>query len=290
MNFEGGNMCNDTSKYSLSVQINCNSNLDKTTYALDKESLKSPCDPRVIMNSPHACPVLSSGPLQKFLDEYNYWIGIPMILIGGYLLGAGGRFPGITLALFSTLAIGVFQVFCLYIFVLPAFSPSWTVPIVLIVSLGMGVGMGWGAAKWPKIGVMIMGASLGALLGMIIYWSFMSASVSSTTSKIVTICGIALFTAIVYIMFFDHMVIMTSAIFGAYILIRGISMYTGGYVNEFTVVLASQGGDINEIRWTMWLFWILMALCAIGSIQMQLNDRATNLNAYKYKHHNNADF
>ena len=94
MNYEGGNMCNDTSKYSLSVQINCNSNLDKTTYALDKESLKSPCDPRVIMNSPHACPVLSSGPLQKFLDEYNYWIGIPMILIGGYLLGAGGRFPG----------------------------------------------------------------------------------------------------------------------------------------------------------------------------------------------------
>jgi len=33
-------MCNETSRYSLSVQINCNPNLDKTTYAFDKESLK----------------------------------------------------------------------------------------------------------------------------------------------------------------------------------------------------------------------------------------------------------
>ena len=63
MSYEGGNMCNDTSHFSLVVQINCNPNLDKTTFGFDKESLLSPCDPKVIMNSPHACPVMSTGAL-----------------------------------------------------------------------------------------------------------------------------------------------------------------------------------------------------------------------------------
>ena len=36
MNYEGGNMCNATSKYSLQVQVNCNPNIEKTTFALDK--------------------------------------------------------------------------------------------------------------------------------------------------------------------------------------------------------------------------------------------------------------
>ena len=64
----------------------------------------------------------------------------------------------------------------------------------------------------------------------------------------------------------DHMVIITSGIFGAYLFIRGISMYTGGYVNEFTVILATNNGDLGEIKWTMILYWILMVLMAISGI------------------------
>jgi len=65
-------------------------------------------------------------------------------------------------------------------------------------------------------------------------------------------------------------------------------MYTGGYVNEFTVVLASNNGDLGEVRWTQMLFWILMILLAVGSIKAQLDDRRTHLEAYKYKSHDNA--
>ena len=86
--------------------------------------------------------------------------------------------------------------------------------------------MGYGAAKWPRIGVLVMGFSLGSLLGFLIYWGFMESSVEAGTAKGITITGVALFTAIVYITLFDHMVIITSAIFGAYILIRVSSTLT----------------------------------------------------------------
>ena len=108
----------------------------------------------------------------------------------------------------------------LFLYVLPNFSPSWTVPVVGVVCLGMGIGMGYGAAKWPKIGVLIMGFSLGSLLGFLIYWSFISSSVDTSAAKWITITAVGVFTAIMYIVLFDHCVIITSAFFGAYILIR----------------------------------------------------------------------
>lgn len=178
------------------------------------------CDPRVIMNSPHSCPVVSMGPLGEFLEDYNYWIGIPMILIGGYLAFAGGRFTGMTLFIFSTLAVGLAQLFFLFMYVIPHFSPTWTVALVGIVCLSQGVGLGYGAAKWPKIGVAIMGFSLGSLVGFFIYYAFLSSSIDTTTAKLITVFATAILATILYTMLFDHMVIVTSSIFGSYILIR----------------------------------------------------------------------
>ena len=60
------------------------------------------------------------------------------------------------------------------------------------------------------------------------------------------------------------MIIITSAIFGAYCFVRGVSLFSGGYVNEFEVLLASENGDISEVRWTMWLFWSAMLIVAIA--------------------------
>ena len=136
MTYEGGNLCNETAHYQLIVQINCNPNLDTTTYKLDEASLATPCDPRVIMNSPHACPVAQTGPLGVFIETHAYWLGLPLVAIGAYFCFVGGRFPSTTLFLFSTLAVMLSFLFFLYMYVLPKFSPTWTVFITGTVALG----------------------------------------------------------------------------------------------------------------------------------------------------------
>ena len=60
-------------------------------------------------------------------------------------------------------------------------------------------------------------------------------------------------------------------------------MYTKGYVNEFEVVMATNNGDISEVAWTMWLYWVLMLGLAFGGIKAQLEDRKKHLEAYQYK-------
>lgn len=165
MTYEGGNMCNMTHHYSLTVQINCNSNIDVTTYALDKQSLNTPCDPKVIMNTPVACPIISTGALGRFIDDYAYWLAVPFILLGGFLFTAGGKQHKATLAIFSTLSIAFGLLYFIYVVVLPYTAPTWTVWIVGFVCLGLGAGMGFASARWPPIGITFMGLSMGVFIG-----------------------------------------------------------------------------------------------------------------------------
>jgi hypothetical protein len=60
-------------------------------------------------------------------------------------------------------------------------------------------------------------------------------------------------------------------------------MYTGGYVNEFEVILAASNGDLGLVRWTTFLFWALMIIVAIVSTKVQLASRTTALDAFQYK-------
>lgn len=239
------------------------------------------------MSSPHGCPVLSTGPLGVFIERFAYWIGIPMLLIGGYLMSTGGRFPRTTLAMFSAISVTNLLLFILYLYVLPSFAPVWTVWIVGIVCAGMGGGLGFGAAKWPRIGIMCMGASLGSLIGYGIYWLFLKQSLAdsgSTLLKQLIIFVVTLVTVLICLFLFDEAVIITSGIFGAYIFVRGISLYiSGSYINEFEIIMASSNGQLSEVGPLMYVYWLVMALLAFVSIRGQLRDRQLHLEAYAYK-------
>ena len=293
MMYEGGNMCNETHHFSLVVQVNCNPNIETTTYALDRESLNTPCDPKVIMNSPHGCPVLSTGPLGSFIVRYAWYLGVPLLVIGMYLLSVGGRYPKTTLALFTTLAASLSSIFVLFAGVFPKNSPAWSVLVVGFVTFSMGGGLGYGAAKWPRIGIVSMGLSLGSLIGYTVYWLFLESHLANSDSlllqwAVVAITGLT--TGIICIFLFDYAVIITSSIFGAYSLIRGVSMYAGGFVNEFEIVMATNNGELGELSGMMWVYVILIILIAWAGMRGQIKDRAHHLEMYSYKGHFNTQY
>ena len=60
-------------------------------------------------------------------------------------------------------------------------------------------------------------------------------------------------------------------------------MLAGGYTNEFELVMASQQGELGQVKWSMWLYWILMFICILGGLNYQLDDRRKHMEAYKFK-------
>jgi hypothetical protein len=228
MRYTGGNKCNETANYQLVIQINCNPNIDKVTYSLDKESLKSPCDPLVIMNSPHGCPVMNIGPLGQVIEKAKYFIGLPMILIGIFFLGVGGRYPTTSFLLFTTLTVGCFLLFSIFMFLLPSeYMPEWTVYVLSVVCYSMGAGLGYGAAKWPKMGIAVIAFTIGGTIASFFHGAIVTGNTLGASHMFIDwalTLGGGLIAALICIFLFDFAVILGSGICGAYLLLR-VSFY-----------------------------------------------------------------
>jgi hypothetical protein len=62
-----------------------------------------------------------------------------------------------------------FIMIIMFVFVYPSNSPLWIVWLTLVVALGMGSGIGYAAAYWSRIGILLLGTWIGGLFGAILY-------------------------------------------------------------------------------------------------------------------------
>jgi len=71
----------------------------------------------------------------------------------------------------------------------------------------------------------------------------------------------------------DAIIIFATSFIGAYTFIRGISLFAGGYPNEFTVIdLKNQGedGQLKElITWRVWIYLVAIIIVTGLSIFIQ---------------------
>jgi hypothetical protein len=166
LTYESETRCREGKNYSLDIKVNCNQDVFRTKYQLGiEETSEDPCHPLIIMESPHGCPVFTTGALALHNQSFWWVNAICMTLFGLYLLVSGGRYPQATLFLFCTAAIGNILTVIMFTFIFPEFLPKWTVIMMYILNYGIGAGLGLGAIKWPSLGVCVSGAILGLLIG-----------------------------------------------------------------------------------------------------------------------------
>jgi len=53
----------------------------------------------------------------------------------------------------------------LYEYLLPNFLPSWSVYWTCYMCFGMGLGLAIGTSRWPRVGVIVIGLTIGAIIG-----------------------------------------------------------------------------------------------------------------------------
>jgi len=78
-------------------------------------------------------------------------------------------------------------------------------------------------------------------------------------------------------------VILGSSFFGAYSLIRGITMITGGFPHELLTYIVIKSGQVDEIEAMTWIYVGLALFLAIMGTWMQIGDRKKHLEMYYYK-------
>jgi len=167
---------------------------------------------------------MSIGPLGQFIELAKYWLGAPMMILGLFFISVGGRYPTTSFFLFSTLTVGSMLLFGIFVFALPSdYMPMWTVYLFAPICYAMGAGLGYGAAKWPKIGIAVIAFAIGALFGSLVYNSVSPAQKMAATSFLVDwaiLFSSGVIVALICIFLFDYAVILGSGIVGAYLFLR----------------------------------------------------------------------
>jgi hypothetical protein len=178
------------------------------------------------MTSSSACPVLSLHTLWYFLKTFWPLFALFMIGFGGFLLVLGGKHYKITMFLSGELLICTILMIFLFTEVLPDNSPFWTVWLSLFVTLGIASGFGVAAQHWPRIGVLLIGACVGGLLGALSYslFFYIFSSSNPLLGLYLTISFCSIVVAVLSMIFFDSSVIICTGIFGSYLFVRVITI------------------------------------------------------------------
>lgn len=114
-------------------------------------------------------------------------------------------------------------------------TESWVPWVVLSGALLVGLLVGFIVMKISILGAFVL-AFFGGYCGALLLWNtFLYLFTTSNALFYSFTIGIALICGILALIFFDHCVILGSAMAGSFMVIAGIGIVAGGYTNPFLI-------------------------------------------------------
>lgn len=143
---------------------------------------------------------------------------------------------------------------------------NWVGWVVLGVSVLLGLCLGYFFLKIVRLGAFCLAAWGGFALGILLYNSFLYKLDSDGAFWGITI-GLALFMGILALCFFDHILILATALLGSFMAVYGIGLVAGRYTNPFTIVELIKMGQIESIDPVFYAYLAgNILLCVLGCI------------------------
>lgn len=153
-------------------------------------------------------------------------------------------------------------------------TETWVGWLVLAGAVIIGAFVGLLLAKLTKLGVAVLGAWGGACLGLVL-WSAFLYKINSQVVFYIFLVLFAIIFASLSLCLFDHALIISTSFVGAYAFVRGISMYAGGYPNEFTLVEMIQKG-LLVVEPAFYAYFAGIIVAFIIGLVVQYKSRSKN--------------
>ena len=217
------------------------------------------------------CPKYSGSFLVDFLNKFSFINALLAIIAGAGLCFYGYKVYRPTIFtigfIFGFISIGLF-LFAVWTSQESSNYKGW---IILVLALSAGVGSGMIVIKFAWVGLVISGSILGFFIGMILYTLILYRIVSYPPNLLfynILWVGLAA-GAIAGYEFQEVILVLSCGISGAYMAIRGISVFFGGFPNEFELATKFKSGGNSGIGFAFYFYMVLMACMAVGGIYYQ---------------------
>lgn len=248
------------------MELRCAAGADKPIPRVKTASVsKNSCQPVLFMDTEEGCVDASFNVLWSFFQKNATIFGASIIAAGLFLGLFGGQFKGVTLFLAGSSAVMALFYFITYAYFLPQETPDFVHWIVLAFGAVGGALFGMVCASFVKLGCFLIGAWVGASSGTMGYDLFFVEIIGLVDKYAFWACvvlGVILGGLLTFYLF-EHTLIVGSAIFGGYALMRGLSVFIGGFPNE--ILLYSEIEAARKISMPT-LFYVYLALYIVFAI------------------------
>jgi hypothetical protein len=184
----------------------------------------------------------------EFFENNKWAMFAAFVIVGGILCFAGRAMLTPTLFIIGCLTSMLIIIFIFYSTFLKANMEKWVPWAVLIGSLLIGLGIGWLLTKFQKVGAFALAAWGGFAVGLIVYNAFAYKISGEPWMFYLTVMGCAAGLGMLTLVLFDHILILSTAAVGSFLVPYGIGLVAGDYPNPFTVAELIKNGQLDNIN------------------------------------------
>jgi hypothetical protein len=217
------------------------------------------------MTGPDACSLWSLNAFFTFIQDYKWLFAIILMCIGLPFIFMGRKFFSCIVFVVGIMVTVSVVMILFYSTFLDSNTEYWVFWLVLTLSILGGCAVGFVLFKCQKLGAAVIAGWGGFLGGLIINTTFMFAAGSEAIFWIIN-ASCALAAAAMAFCFYFPVIITVTSFSGSYMFIRGISLFAGGYPNEFTLINELENGVIPNMD--MWFYLYLGFIVAFTILGM----------------------
>lgn len=204
--------------------------------------------------------------LTQFFEQY-YWLFGTLLIVAGVFF----TFLGRKLFQVAVFVVGmVITVFAILILFYTTFlndnTESWVGWTVLAFSILIGCGIGFLFTKLVRPAGAILAGWGGFMLGLLINEAWLANYGSQAVFWCVCI-GVALVCAIPGFILFNQAIMISTSFIGSYFIMRGISLFAGGFPPAMELVAEVKSGAITSVEPAFWGYVAgIVVVTILGSV------------------------
>jgi hypothetical protein len=279
LKFSSNSQCEaePTRTYSLTVNLMCDKNISLSEPAISGDD----CDIVLQYNSKQGCPVFALDKFWTFMKKYNGLWGVMLIVLGLFLAFFGNKFVNAVIYIMATLAAFFAGSMLFFQLFMKNVEKQWIQWVIIgLIFVGANL-IGMVLVKTRKYGIAVLAGFGGAMLGLIITTTFV---VGSATAWYGIVIGTAAVMACLAFYIEAQIIMLVTSFAGSYFVIRGISLYAGGFPSETELQKEIFSGAINWTTFdkTFYGYLVGIAVLTVLTFYFQIKNNTEKTTYGKY--------
>ena len=258
----------DGAKYTTNIKILCDKDADDIKDLKIFKTGNTKCSYMMTFKSRYGCALGSSYLLMKLLEEYNYIFMVIMVVVGILLCFFGRKYIEPTILVLCGI-IGCYVLTAIILSLFPDFITSELgLFFCLLVCFILGLILGYFTKSDVRFYVILCGAFLGYSVATFFYQIIQTYVTWDPQILYYVVLGLCVILGGVIGWFFSESILILSlGVFGGYLVMRGVSLVAGNYLDEgltIDLIKSQEWEQLDELR-TPWIYaylgsWLVLAI------------------------------